>query len=361
MNRRDWMIRTSTLALGGALSGSHGLSRADERPLPKPTPSKLPRWRGFNLLSMFNVGNQEAFPEEDFAFIAELGFNFARLPLDYRCWSSANDWTMINERALEPIDRAIAYGEKYGVHVQINFHRTPGFTVASPPEPRSLWSDSEALEASTRHWSVFARRYQGIPNQILDFNLFNEPTDKVTPGDHRRVVEHVVEAIRDIDPNRLIVCDGRRWANEPPTELLGLGVAAALHGYEPMPVTHYQASWVNWDESWPAPAWPIDLEGTHWDRNALFERKVKPWKALEEQGMGVMVGEFGCYNKTPHDVVLAWMRDSLDVYREAGWGWAVWNLRGSFGILDSHRDDVRYEHWNGHQLDREMVALLQSS
>jgi endoglucanase len=54
------------------------------------------------------------------------------------------------------------------------------------------------------------------------------------------------------------------------------------------------------------------------------------------------------------------MRDSLDLWKEAGWGWALWNLRGSFGILDSGRRDVVYESFRGHKLDREMLELLRS-
>ena len=36
-----------------------------------------------------------------------------------------------------------------------------------------------------------------------------------------------------------------------------------------------------------------------------------------------------------------------DLWREMGWGWAMWNFRGSFGILDSGRDDVDYEDFRG--------------
>ena len=74
-----------------------------------------------------------------------------------------------------------------------------------------------------------------------------------------------------------------------------------------------------------------------------------------------MVGEFGCHNRTPHEVVLPWMRDCLAAWREAGWGWALWNLRGSFGILDSDRADVAYERWRGHKLDRAMLRILQDA
>ena len=34
-------------------------------------------------------------------------------------------------------------------------------------------------------------------------------------------------------------------------------------------------------------------------------------------------------------------------------------LRGAFGILDSKREDVEYEDWHGHKLDRKLLALLQ--
>jgi len=75
--------------------------------------------------------------------------------------------------------------------------------------------------------------------------------------------------------------------------------------------------------------------------------------------VGVHVGEWGAFNRTPHKVVLAWMRDCLALWKEAGWGWALWNLRGGFGVLDSQRADVEYEDFRGQKLDRQMLALLQ--
>ena len=64
-------------------------------------------------------------------------------------------------------------------------------------------------------------------------------------------------------------------------------------------------------------------------------------------------------NKTPHGVTLRWMEDCLRNWRDAGLGWALWNFRGSFGVLDSERADVNYEDWRGHKLDRKMLDLLQ--
>jgi endoglucanase len=52
------------------------------------------------------------------------------------------------------------------------------------------------------------------------------------------------------------------------------------------------------------------------------------------------------------------MEDFLSLWQDAGWGWALWNLRGSFGLLDSQRADVEYEDFRGHKLDRKMLDLL---
>jgi endoglucanase len=197
-----------------------------------------------------------------------------------------------------------------------------------------------------------------MANRQLSFDLFNEPP-QLEPQTYRRVVGSVCEAIRRQDAGRLIICDGRDWGNTAPTELAGLGVAASTRGYAPIHVSHYRASWMNGADRWPRPTWPIEESGVHWDKETLQSRQIAPWKRLESQGVGVMVGEFGAYNQTPHPVVLAWMRDYVDLWKAAGWGWAMWNFTGSMGIIDSDRADVEYENWHGHKLDREMLALVQ--
>jgi len=330
----------------------------EETALLEPSPERLPRWRGFNLLEKFNVSRNERFREEDFAWISELGFNFVRLPMDYRCWIDRSDWTKFSEEVLKEIDEVVELGERFKVHVCLNFHRAPGYTVARPPERLSLWEDEEAQRVCALHWARFAERYRGVPNRILSFNLFNEPA-RVSPEAHRSVVEKVLDAIRREDSDRLVICDGRDWGNTPPFELVGLGVAAATRGYQPMRVTHYKASWVGGSDRWDVPTWPLKDGQMVWNRETLRRRMIEPWKELESKGVGIMVGEFGAYNRTPHDVVLSWMRDYLELWKEAGWGWAMWNFRGAFGVLDSDREDVRYEDWRGHKLDREMLDLIQ--
>jgi len=354
MSRRTFLKTSAATAVGAT-----GLAAAGDD-APASSGVKLPRWYGFNLLEKFMLHQNARFLETDFAWMSEWGFNFVRLPMDYRCWTDPNDWTKFREDVLKEIDEAVAFGEKHRVHTCLNFHRAPGYTVAQPPEAKDLWQDEEAQRVCAMHWARFAERYKGIPNTRLSFNLFNEP-GMVGPQVHRRVVERMVEAVRQHDPERLIICDGRLWGRTPPAELLDLKVAAATRGYDPMKLTHYKAEWVSGTDQYALPTYPLQDGEVLWNKEEMRRRLIAPWKELEAKGMPVMVGEFGAYNKTPHDVVLAWMRDLLELWKEAGWGWALWNLRGSFGVLDSARADTTCEDWRGHKLDRAMLDVLRAA
>jgi len=317
----------------------------------------LPRWRGFNLQGMFTMRSRGDFPEDDFRWICDFGFDFVRLPLCYRLWIEDGDNYKINEPMLEKLDRAVELGGKYGLHVSLNFHRGPGYSVNREfTEPFSLWKDQKALDAFCFHWRMLAKRYRGISKEKLSFNLINEPPSvgkRMSQADHERVVRAAVAAIRQVSPDRIIIADGLSWAREPMPELADLGIAQSCRAYEPIFISHYKASWVRGDR-FPQPAWP----GHDWDRKRLEEHYQK-WADLAKKGVGVHCGEGGAYNKTPHNVVLTWLRDVLEILTGHGIGLALWNFRGSFGILDSGREDVQYEDFHGHKLDRKLLELLQ--
>jgi endoglucanase len=356
MNRRTFLRTTAITAAGATLTGLPAAETRDQ----KVSVAKLPRWRGFNLLEKFTADRNAPFRESDFEWLRELGFDFVRLPLSYRCWADAGDWLKLKEDVLKEIDQAVEFGRKHGVHVNLNFHRGPGYCVNPPKEPLDLWSDEQALKACAFHWAHFAKRYQGVPTSQVSFDLLNEPP-AIPEATYVRVVQRLVEAIRAEDANRLVIADGLRWGRQPVEGLVELGLGQSTRGYEPMRISHYKASWIGGSDKWEEPAWPLKVkEGDVWDKERLRKENIEPWKALERKGVGVHVGEWGAFNRTPHKVVLAWMRDCLELWQEAGWGWAMWNFRGSFGILDSGRSDVKYEDFHGRKLDREMLELVRA-
>lgn len=335
----------------------------------------IPRWRGFNLMEMLGANSKGEFLEDDFRWISDWGFDFVRIPMCYLLWIDG-DWRRIKEPVLEKVDRVVDLGAKYGIHVDLNFHRAPGYCVVEkPPEPFNLWKDPEAVEAFCFHWQTFARRYKGINSKKLSFNLVNEPPwpdeQRMTRQDHERVIRKVVAAIREIDPHRLIIADGLNGANLPCPELADLGIAQSCRAYYPMGISHYQAPWTfEWMDpakvpppAWPGgwhPGWPgggnPDYRMTRQDLETLYG----PWLDLAATGVGVHCGEGGAYNRTPHDVVLRWFRDVLEILASRDIGFALWNFRGSMGIINSERQDVSYEDWQGCKLDRQFLKLLQS-
>ena len=62
-----------------------------------------------------------------------------------------------------------------------------------------------------RLWSEFARRYRGIPNSELSFNLVNEPTG-FTEAQYIDVFGRTIDAIRKVDPGRFVMLDGNNTA-----------------------------------------------------------------------------------------------------------------------------------------------------
>ena len=142
-------------------------------------------------------------------------------------------------------------------------------------------------------------------------------------------------------------------------ELVPLGVAQSVHAYWPGQISHYRASWVDKESKFPEPAWPVmNADGTVKMGRQHLEDRYAPWGELARKGIGVHCGECGCYNKTPHKVFLAWFEDVMASLEKHGIGFALWNFRGGFGVMDSGRTDIEYEDWHGHKLDRKMLDLL---
>lgn len=53
------------------------------------------------------------------------------------------------------------------------------------------------------------------------------------------------------------------------------------------------------------PTWPLrGDDGMLWDKAALKAKLIDTWQLLVDKGVQVHVEEWGCYNKTPHDVAL---------------------------------------------------------
>jgi len=137
---------------------------------------------------------------------------------------------------LEKLDRAIELANKYSLHVSVNFHRGPGYSVNREfAEPHNLWKDAEPLKAFCFHWQMMAKRYKANSSDKISFDLINEPPslgDKMSRADHERVVRTTVKAIREISPDRIIIADGISYGNITAPELADLKIGQSTRAYQ---------------------------------------------------------------------------------------------------------------------------------
>ncbi len=378
-DRRDFIKKAALLTGAVGVAGNSAFAYSNRN---GQIQNSLPKWKGFNLLDFFSPNpNRErgGTTEEDFKWMSDWGFDFVRIPMAYPSYLEfdrsrdiqPDEVYSIHEEALERVDQLIYMAHKYNLHASINLHRAPGYCInAGFHEPYNLWKDQEAQDAFYWHWNMWAKRYKNISREKISFDLLNEPAmiddmnnqhaDKtIVPGEiYAKVAEKAANAIWKENPNHLVIADGNEVGSKVIPEIAHLPIAQSCRGYYPGIISHYKAPWAMKDiENVPPLQYPGQVGDEYLSREML-EKFYEPWIKLARSGTGVHCGECGAYNKTPHDIFLAWFGDVVDILTSNGIGFALWNFRGSFGIMDSGREDVDYKDWHGHKLDQKLLDLI---
>jgi len=378
-DRRDFIKKTALISGALGITGNAAFALTSGT---RPKGNPLPMWKGFNLLDFFSPDPRNSYggtTEEDFKWMSDWGFNFIRIPMAYPSYLKFNrekDITpeevyQLDEEALERVDQLVYLAHKYNLHVSINLHRAPGYCInAGFHEPYNLWFDKEAQMAFLWHWEMWANRYKNISKKKISFDLLNEPAmikdmnnqhaakEEVPEHLYSELVEITARKIWQVNPDHLVIADGNQVGSHVIPEITHLPIGQSCRGYYPGIISHYKAPWAMKDiDKLPALKYPGQVGDEYLSREML-EKFYAPWIKLAQSGTGVHCGECGCYNKTPHDIFLAWFGDVVDILTSNGIGFALWNFRGDFGILDSGRKDVDYEDWHGHKLDRKLLDLI---
>ncbi len=328
----------------------------------------IPFGCGFNLQNWFSWKGKPPTPVDlrILDFMAAEGFTFLRWPMDYRFWVRDHRYREPDLAVLEGLREVLEAARSRGIHLCLNLHRAPGYCINRPEtEPHNLWTESEAQDGFAFQWRTLARMFRGVPGAELSFDLLNEPPHETwkpkwrfSRAAHEQVMRQTLAAIREEDLDRPVVVDGLGAGNHPLPELADTGATQSTRGYQPMPVSHFKAEWVEGHESFPQPVWPgLEWDGKFWDVDVLREH-YRPWRELEATGVRVHVGEFGCHSHTPQSVALAWLRDLVGLFREFGWGYALWRFDSRFGISGHGRAGARWETRHGIEVDRDMLEIL---
>ena len=214
------------------------------------------RWRGFNLDGKAIKGAfSGVWLEEDLALMRELGFNFARVMVDYRYFCRPGTYEA-DPALFAPIDEVIGWGRKHDIHTQICFSIPPGVDYAVTRSKKAMLEDAAAIAGNVACWTFFANRYREVPASELSFNLFNEPTPDCSESAYVSFIRACERAIHAVSPERLVIADGIETARLPISGADDLPVGQSLHIYTPMGISHYRAPWCKTLMTMFEPVWP---------------------------------------------------------------------------------------------------------
>ena len=239
--------------------------------LPEVTQDQLPtQWKGAGLGSSKNDGGAFCtdFRETDIKFLADNGFNFARIFLSFstlRFPDYPEDGRLVNENELRDLDQLIAWGMEYGVHIQIamSFY----LDESGNDKTDDSMAANDAQWAMVRdYWTRLARRYTGIPSQYLTFDLCNEvqPSEGEDLSYAKDQLSQMVSSVRAADPQRVLLhaFPGNPNANWVEA-VAALGVAIGCHPYYPQYIatTGYEYAEENpyAEPVWPQPWFPMGM------------------------------------------------------------------------------------------------------
>ena len=291
------------------------------------------------------------FTEADVKWLAEIGFDHLRIPIDEEQMWDENGKR--HAEAFELLNFGLDWCAKYGLRAVVDLHilRSHYFNAKIKP----LWTDSNEQEKFVNLWLDLSDALHSRPVGLVAYELMNEAVAD-DPEQWNQLIAKVHAAIRKQEPTRVIVIGSNRWQSVDTFDALRIpgndpNIILSFHFYTPFLLTHYKASWTN-IKGYTGPVHysgitvidsdlkglPADLlERIGWyngyfDAAVLDSMLVKPLRKHNQTGLRLYCGEWGALPTAPKDDRLRWYRDMRTMLEKHDIAWASWDYKGSFGI-----------------------------
>jgi endoglucanase len=261
------------------------------------------------------------FGPPDAAFIASLGMNCVRIPVNYRHWEDDAWPGELNSEGFGRLDKAVDACTAAGLYTVIDLHAAPGgqnhhWHSDNPFHRPLFWQHRSFQDRAIRLWETIAGRYADRPG-VAGYNVLNEPADESATAltDFYR---RAVKAIRAVDGRHMLFLDGNRYSREFPA--FGEPFENAVYA-----VHQYPEPGAADGGPYPGPT-----AGRYFDGEVVAADFLRMTGYMREHGLPVWVGEFGpvygagAERDAQRRQLLA---DQIATYSAAGAGWSLWTYK----------------------------------
>lgn len=265
-----------------------------------------------------------AINDRDFAEIAAQGFETVRLPVRWSAHASATPPYTIDAAWMTRVETVVAQAHAAGLRVILNDHHYDQLFI-TPAAERARY---------VAIWKQVAERFRNADNNLLWFELLNEPHNQITDANLLSILEPALAEVRATNPTRPVVVGGQNYSGINSLSTLPLPndpyLVATFHFYDPFPFTHQGAPWV-------ANTPPVGTTyGTPADQRELAGAVQKAQDFMARTGRPLFMGEYGAYEIIPMDQRVAYYSAVSKAFNDAGIDGCIWGYTNSFGFRDQN-------------------------
>lgn len=263
--------------------------------------------------------------------IADAGFESIRLNVTWSKHAQKTAPYTIDPAFFAKVDHIVNECLKNNLAVSIDVHYYPYINCSEPEEGISFEENFVRLDCL---WQQIAQHYKDYPNDMLFFDLLNEPNMELGADRWNQTAASLIKTIRQTNPDRtLLVLTpnlGQSWTLnllQLPTDDWNLIVQ--FHYYMPHLFTHQGLAYARAEDSHN-----VGWEGTEAER-ALIAKDLdfcRKWSLAHHRPLNL--GEYGANNAADVASRARYIGYVLDQARERGFSTHLWGYRECFQIRD---------------------------
>jgi len=318
---------------------------------------------GVNVSRAFSSlrgGENNAFTRADIEFIASLGNDHIRIPMNESQMFDENGQKI--PRAFAFLHELLGWCDEFKLRAVVELHvlRSHSFAGTRDRE-RPFFTDIKAQEQFYEFWRKISEELKKYSVDKVAYEPLNEPV-ALDPEVWNVILNRYIEIIRKLEPNRTILLPPNEWNRFHTAKYLRIpendpNFIISFHYYLPMLLTHYGATWTDEDGLADIKV-PVhypgqlisdaDLASVTNKNIAMLGKMTYNIDVLEQEIMQVIevgkkynipvnCGEYGCINKAPEEDKIRWYRDLQILFKRHGISQTTWDYKSNdFGIVNTN-------------------------